>query len=186
MDLSAGNPENAFRDWSIMVRAFILSLLVLVAANLPCEAAKRIVHLFTQPYVFDFSRDYKFIKRLDQPDGKRNTVVFANQKKSIAISSSAYDPAKVGKLMSLEAFTAKMKADGSTDIKYINDETSDGRLGSHLLGGCDAKNCYYDMQSVVDQKIWLSIVVMCDDCSTADRSEVGALTEELYRQLRRF
>jgi hypothetical protein len=42
-----------------MVRAFILSLFVLAAADLPSEVAKRTVHLFTVPYAFDFSRDFK-------------------------------------------------------------------------------------------------------------------------------
>ena len=169
-----------------MVRAFILSVLVFVAATLPSEAAKRTVHLFTNPYVFDFPREYKFIKRVDLKDGKRDTVLFANKNKSIAISASAYDPAKAGKLMSREAYTAKMNTNKSTEIKYINDETSDGLLGSHLLGACDAKNCFYEMQSVVGQKVWLSVAVMCDDCSKADISEVGVLADKLYQRLRTF
>lgn len=169
-----------------MVRAIIVSLLVLAAASVPCEAAKRTVHLFTEPYVFDFSRDYKFIKRVDPEAGKRDTVVFANDNKSIAISASVYDPTSTGKLMSRDAYTAKMTADNASDIKYINDETSDGRLGSHLLGACTPKNCFYKMQSVVGQKIWLSVVVACEGCSKDDAGEIGALADKLYQQLRTF
>lgn len=168
------------------MRAFILSFLVLAAASLPSEAAKRTVHLFTVPYAFDFSRDYKFTKREEQADGKRDTVYFSDRNRTIVISASVYDPANVGKLMSREAYTAKMKADNFTDIKYVNDETPDGRLGSHLLGACDTKNCFYKMQSVVGQKIWLSVVVACDDCSNADVSEVAMLADSLYQKLRKF
>lgn len=169
-----------------MVRAIIVSLLVLVAATLPCEAAKRTVHLFKEPFVFNFARDYKFIKRIDPEAGKRDTVLFASGNKFIAVSASVYDPKSTGKLMSRDAFVAKMKADKATDIIYVNDETPDGRLGSHLLGSCTPKNCFYKMQSVVGQKIWLSVVVTCDDCSKADVSEVGALADKLYKQLRTF
>jgi hypothetical protein len=169
-----------------MVRAFILSLFVLAAAGLPSEAAKRTVQLFTVPYAFDFSRDFKFIKREEQADGKRDTVYFSDRNRSIAISASVYDPANVGTLLSREAYVAKMEADNLSDIKYVNDETPDGRLGSHLLGACDPKHCFYKMQSVVGQKIWLSVVVACDDCSKTDVKEVGVLAENLYKRLRSF
>lgn len=169
-----------------MVRAIIVSLLVLVAATVPSEAAKRTVHLFKEPFVFNFARDYKFIERVDPDSGKRDAVLFASNNKSIAIMASVYDPANTSKLMSRDAFVAKMKADKATDIIYVNDETPDGRLGSHLLGACTPKNCLYRMQSVVGQKIWLSVVVTCDDCSKADVSEVGALADKLYKQLRTF
>ena len=169
-----------------MLRAFVLSLLVMAGASLPSEAAKRTVHLFTIPYAFDFSRDYKFIKREGQSDGKRDTVYFSYRNRTIVISASIYEPAKVGKLMSRETYTAKMKADNFTEIKYVNDETPDGRLGSHLLGACDAKNCFYKMQSVVGLKIWLSVVVACDDCSKADVDKVAMLADGLYQKLRAF
>jgi hypothetical protein len=169
-----------------MMRAFILSLLVLAGASLPSEAAKRTVRLFTIPYAFDFSRDFKFIKREEQSDGKRDTVYFSDRNRTIVISASVYDPANVAELVSREAYTAKLKADNFTDIKYVNDETPDGRLGSHLLGACDGKNCFYKMQSVVGQKIWLSVVVACDDCSKADVDEVAMLADKLYQKLRTF
>jgi hypothetical protein len=92
------------------------------------EAAKRTVNLFTVPYAFDFSRDDKFFKRDREADGKRDTVYVSNRNRSIAISASVYDPENVSKLMSHEAYMAKMEADNLNEIKYLNDETSDGRL----------------------------------------------------------
>jgi hypothetical protein len=169
-----------------MTRALILSFLVLAAASHPTEAAKRTVHLFSEPYVFDFSRDYKFIKREEQADGKRDTVYFSDRNRTIVISASVYDPAKVGKLMSREAYAAKMKSDKSTNIEYVNDETPDGRFGSHLVGACAAKDCFYKMQSVVGQKLWLSVIVACDYCSASDASEVANLAGNLYQKLRTF
>lgn len=169
-----------------MVRALFLSLLLLTAASLPSEAAKRTVHLFDKHYAFNFPTGYAFIKREDQEDGKRETVYFADKNRSIIISASEYDPEKVGTLLSREAFTASMLKDNSSAIKYVNDETPDGRLGSHLLGACDVSGCLYKMQSAIGQKIWLSVFVACDECSDADGSEAGRLADQLYRHLRAF
>ena len=169
----------------MILRTVFLSLLVLVATALPSAAAKRTMHLLAETYALDFSRSYVFVKRMNPPGSKRDTVIFQDDNKTIAVSASLYVAENTGKLMTRDAYMAKMKAEKATDVKYVNDETADGRLGSHLLGGCSDTNCFYKMQTVVGERIWLSVVLTCDKCSPADSAKVGSLADDLYQQLKK-
>lgn len=168
----------------MILRTLMLSLVVVLATAHPSVAAKRTMHLFTETYALDFSRSYVFVKRMNPPGSKRDTLLFQDDNKTIAVSASPYVAENTGKLMTREAYMAKMQAEKATDVKYVNDETPDGRLGSHLLGGCSDKNCFYKMQTVIDERIWLSIVLTCDQCSTADTKKVGKLVDDLYMQVK--
>ena len=169
----------------MILRIFFVSMLVLVSSSLPSAAAKRTMHLLAETYALDFSRSYVFVKRMNPPGSKRDTVIFQDDNKTIAVSASLYVAENTGKLMTREAYMAKMAAEKATDVKYVNDESDDGRLGSHLLGGCTDKNCFYKMQTVVGERIWLSVVLTCDQCSADDTKKVGSLADELYEQLKK-
>lgn len=170
----------------MVLRTLVLSLAILLCAALPGHAAKRTVHLLADTFAFDFSRDFVFVKRLNPEGAKRDTLLFENGNKAILVSASPYVPENTGKLMSRDAYLAKMAAENATDVTYINEETDDGRLGSHLLGGCSGGNCFYKMQSVVDQRVWLSLVVSCEKCSKVDMAAVSKLAGRLYEQLKRI
>lgn len=170
----------------MILRTVFLALLVLVANALPSAAAKRTMHLLAETYALDFARSYVFVKRMNPPGSRRDTVLFQDGNKTIAVSASLYVAENTGKLMSREAYMAKMKAEKAVDVKYVNDETADGRLGSHLLGGCSDTNCFYKMQTVVGERIWLSVVVTCDKCAATETKDVGKLAESLYQQLKKM
>lgn len=170
----------------MILRTVLLALALLMCAAQPASAAKRTVHLLAGTYVFNFSRDFAFVKRMNPPGSKRDTLLFEKGNKSIVISASPYAAENAGKLMSREDYMAKMSSDKASAVKYVNDETPDGRLGSHLLGGCSDGNCFYKMQSVVDERIWLSVVVSCDKCSEDDAGAVAKLADTLYGQLKKI
>lgn len=170
----------------MVFRTVVLSVAMLICASLPSAAAKRTMHLLADTYALNFSRDYVFVKRMNPAGSKRDTLLFQDGNKSILVSASPYVAANAGKLMSQDDYMAKMKAEKASEVKYINEETADGRLGSHLLGGCTDGNCFYKMQSVVQEKNWLSVVVTCDKCSADDTAKVSDLAESLYAQLKKL
>lgn len=170
----------------LVLRTVAVSLAMLMCATLPSAAAKRTMHLLAQTYALDFSRDYVFVKRMNPPGSKRDTLLFQNGNKSIIVSASLYVAENAGRLMSREAYMAKMSSEKATAVKYVNEETADGRLGSHLLGGCGQGNCFYKMQSVVEQRLWFSVVVTCDKCSADDEKAVSKLADALYLQLKKI
>lgn len=168
------------------LRTLPLFLVMLMAFALPCEAAKRSVHLFGGTYVFNFPRDFRFVKRLNQPEENRETVFFESRNRSIVISGRTYDASNTSSLISREAYMATMEAAKATNVIYVNDETDGGRSGSVMLGSCEASACLVKMSKAIDQKIWLNVVVLCDKCSSRDIEMVNSLANSLYQQIRRF
>lgn len=167
-------------------RTAIVASLILVASTLPCAAAKRSVHLFSETYVFNFPRSFAFVKRINADDGKRQTVVFQSGKRSIAVSGSIYDAANTAALIDEDSFMARMKSSGAAETKYVNEERDQGRAGSVMLGACEGSACHYKMSAAIGQKIWLTLQVSCEQCSGKDVKETGRLAETLYAQLRTF
>lgn len=167
-------------------RTATLFALILLAGTLPCEAAKRSVHLFGGTYVFNFERDFRFVKRLNEPEKRRETVTFEKDGKSIIVSGSIYDAASTAPLISREAFMAKMAAAQATNVKYVNEERDEGRAGSVLIGSCNALSCLYKMSRDIDRKLWISVSVLCSPCQDKDAQETGALAETLYKQIKGF
>lgn len=170
----------------MVFRTVVLSVAMLLCAAAPGAAANRTMHLLADTYAFGFSRDYVFVKRMNPAGSKRDTLLFQDGNKAVLVSASLYVAENAGRIVSRDSYMAKMKAEKATEVTYVNEESKDGRLGSHLLGGCTDGNCFYKMQSVVQKRIWMSVVVTCDACSKADVKEVSALAKTLYAQLKKF
>lgn len=169
-----------------MLKRAIVVILALVAFALPSEAARRSVHLFGETYVFDFTRDFAFTRRIDKDDGKRQTVTFTNGNRSIVVSASRYDAANTEALVGRDVYVARSAAEGGTGIKYLNEETDGGRAGSHLMGYCKDTACLYRMARAIGKKYWLSVLVVCDDCTGTQAQDSRDLADALYRQLKAF
>ncbi|MEI8178478.1 MAG: hypothetical protein WCG38_07505 [Aestuariivirga sp.] len=176
----------AMRGFTQMLKKILLFALALLSVTLPCQAAKRSVHLFGETYVFNFARDYRFVKRLNQPEERRQTVFFENHNRSIIISARTYDAADTSPLISHDAYMAEMKAANATNVKYVNEETDSGRSGSVMLGSCDGTSCLVKMSKAIDLKFWLNVVVFCEKCSPEDTKTIDRLASDLYQQVRKF
>lgn len=166
--------------------AAILCSLALAVGTLPAAAADRTVHIFTGTYAFQFAPDYKFKERLTLDGGKRQVLSFTNGNRSIVISGSRYNADATEPLEAEAAYMAKRTADKATNVIYQNDETDNGRAGSHLVGYCVNQSCLYEASRAIGRKFWLNVEVACDGCSAENAKEVSDLAQALYRQLKQF
>lgn len=169
-----------------MLKRVVIVILALVAFTLPSHAAKRSVHLFGETYVFNFTRDFVFTRRVDMPDGSRQTVTFNNGNRSLVVSASRYDAARTEPLASRESFVAKAETGKATGITYVNEETDNGKGGSSLVGFCKQGSCMYRMSRALGQKYWVSVIVLCAACTPAQAEDSRTLADTLYQQLKTF
>lgn len=170
----------------MILKRTVATVLALMAFTLSGEAAKRSMHLFGETFVFNFARDFAFMRRVDQADGNRQTVTFTDDNRSIIVSASRYDAIKTEPLISRDDFKAKAAAKKGTDVSYNNDETDAGRAGSHMMGFCMSGSCLYQMTRAIDRKYWLNVLVLCEDCKPPQTGETRKLAETLYQQLKNF
>jgi len=170
----------------MVLKTAFAACLVLVASSLPSEAGQRTVHLFGETFVFNFAREFAFTKRIDTEDGKRQTVTFTKDNRSIVVSASRYDAAKTEPLLARDEYLAKVSAENAREVKYINEETEAGRGGSHMYGFCKDSACLYRMGAAIGQKYWISILVICEACSERQIQDTGVLADTLYQQVKKL
>jgi hypothetical protein len=169
----------------MVLKRTLAVILLLVAFTLPGEAAKRSVHLFGETFVFNFTPDFAFTRRINKDDGRRQTVTFTRGNLSIVVSGSRYDPENTEPLITRDFYLAKAAAEGGTDIIYLNEETDGGRAGSHMIGSCKDGSCIYRMARATGRH-WLSVLVICETCTPTQADESRNLADTLYRQLKSF